>query len=60
MKIVRSMLLSALFSLLNSGLVLFSIVGFPWLRRKPSLSDVNVEIKAFNIARSGIKLNQID
>jgi hypothetical protein len=33
-------------ALLNSGLGLFGIVGFPWLHHTPSLADVTMEINA--------------
>jgi hypothetical protein len=33
-------------ALLDNGLGLFSIVGFPWLHHTPSLADVTTETKA--------------
>jgi hypothetical protein len=32
-------------ALLNSGLGLFSFVGFPWLHHMPALADVTMETK---------------
>jgi hypothetical protein len=41
---------------LNSRLVLFSIVGFPWLRHTPSVANVTMEVKACAL-REEVKLN---
>jgi hypothetical protein len=35
--------------MLNSGLALFSIVGFPWLHHIPSLVDVTIGTNASNL-----------
>jgi hypothetical protein len=34
---------------LNSGLGLFSIVGFPWLHHIPALADVTMGTKACSL-----------
>jgi hypothetical protein len=39
-------------ALLNNGLGLFSIVGFPWLHCASSLADVSVEIKTCDLPKA--------
>jgi hypothetical protein len=48
---VQSWEVGALLALLNSGMGLFSIVGFPLLYHIPYLADVTVDIKACTLPK---------
>jgi hypothetical protein len=49
---VQSCEVDALLALLESGLELFSVVGFPWLHSIPPSADVTIEIKACTLPKA--------